>query len=480
MSTRAWSLRAPHGRRAALAAAGVALGALGLALPGAWWGGFLVGLGLALATVGAVSRPAPRASEGGGGRRRRAWESLSGQVPPGELRRRWERGVALAPERPRALLLVAVDDGPGARARWGEALFEAHFQAVTRAVQGCLSTRDSLSRVGRDELAALLDHAAPGTARRVGRAVCDAVRAVEGEWGGPDARITASIGIAAPEPQDALDDLIARAAAAAARARAAGGDRCATRPAPGPVAGEAVWAPRWQRALESGSWEVRLRELPALAPGAAPWALLAAALPGAGPERVPPPSPWAEAGERVTRELDRGLLQRAIGWDGRLPDGRRAVHACVPVGRAFLEAPDRDDWLGSLPRAHPAAVPVTVLVTEADAAASPGSARALGRALAALGVGVGLREWGAGLGGFALPGLLGARVLVLAPVQRVLGAGVSGAQEAALLGWARAAAEAAGVEAVIAEGAPGALAQAGIPRALGAWLEGGADAGGRP
>jgi hypothetical protein len=41
-----------------------------------------------------------------------------------------------------------------------------------------------------------------------------------------------------------------------------------------------------------------------------------------------------------------------------------------------------------------------------------------------------------------------------------------------MLGWARAAAEAAGVEALIAEGAPGALAEAGIRRAVGAWLEG--------
>lgn len=130
-------------------------------------------------------------------------------------------------ERP-ALLLVAPEDLNGVRDRLGPVLGGGLLHEVSRRLSWCVRRSDWIGRLGEQELAVLLPHAASAPGIRM---VAERIRLTFNMpfvTGGPSVRLRASLGAAwYPQDGDTAQTLLDAAGEALAEARSLGGNRCA-------------------------------------------------------------------------------------------------------------------------------------------------------------------------------------------------------------------------------------------------------------
>ena len=129
-------------------------------------------------------------------------------------------------ERP-ALLLLEPADFAEVRERLGPVLGGCLLQEIGRRLSWCVRRTDWVGRLGEEEFAILLPHAATWPAIRM---VAERIRLVftaPFETGGPRVRLRVSLGAAwYPQDGETVEDLLGAAESALAEARTLGDDRC--------------------------------------------------------------------------------------------------------------------------------------------------------------------------------------------------------------------------------------------------------------
>lgn len=151
-------------------------------------------------------------------------DALTGALTRGAGERELDRALELADARaePFALLLVDVDRFKAVNDTHGHAVGDRVLAGVAEALRACVRAGDLVVRWGGEEFLVAL----PGLDVAVARRVAERVRtevAARDEAGVP--AVTASIGLAARRPGEALDALVARADVALYAAKEAGRDR---------------------------------------------------------------------------------------------------------------------------------------------------------------------------------------------------------------------------------------------------------------
>jgi diguanylate cyclase (GGDEF)-like protein len=129
-------------------------------------------------------------------------------------------------ERP-ALLLLVPEDFAEIRERLGPVLGGCLLQELGRRLTWCVRRTDFLGRLGEEELAILLPHAASAPSIRM---VAERVRLIftaPFETGSPAVRLRVSVGAAwFPLDGETVEDLLGAAESALSDARTLGGNRC--------------------------------------------------------------------------------------------------------------------------------------------------------------------------------------------------------------------------------------------------------------
>jgi diguanylate cyclase (GGDEF)-like protein/PAS domain S-box-containing protein len=127
---------------------------------------------------------------------------------------------------PGAVLNVDLDNFKSNNDSAGHAAGDAVLMTVARVLKRRLRPADVVARLGGDEFAVLLPAVEIAEARRTAQELLDAIHSCRPMFGGRSFRVTASIGVAAFEPDDATaDELLVNANLAMYAAKAAGRDR---------------------------------------------------------------------------------------------------------------------------------------------------------------------------------------------------------------------------------------------------------------
>jgi diguanylate cyclase (GGDEF)-like protein len=116
--------------------------------------------------------------------------------------------------------LVDLDGFKNVNDTGGHAAGDAMLKAVSSALSGAVRETDTVARIGGDEFAVLADVSATFSGEMLADRLCSVVALVGGRSG-----VTASVGAAAVEPGDDVEDLMYRVDAAMYRSKTAGGNR---------------------------------------------------------------------------------------------------------------------------------------------------------------------------------------------------------------------------------------------------------------
>ena len=136
---------------------------------------------------------------------------------------RVSRAVGAADGRRAVVCLIDLDGFKGVNDTRGHAAGDAVLKAVASALSAAVRETDTVARLGGDEFAVLAD-----VSRKFsGEALAERLRAAVALVGA-DLGVTASVGVAAVEDGDDVEDLMHRADAAMYRSKTAGGDRITT------------------------------------------------------------------------------------------------------------------------------------------------------------------------------------------------------------------------------------------------------------
>lgn len=151
-----------------------------------------------------------------------------------------------------ALLAVGLDNFKSTNDSVGHAAGDAVLTAVARVLERRLRSSDVIARLGGDEFAVLLPSVELVDARHAAHDLLDAIHGSRPIFGGKSFMVTASIGVAAFESDDATaDELLVNANLAMYAAKAAGRDRVV------------IYTPsegRRARATAKLTWAERIRE----------------------------------------------------------------------------------------------------------------------------------------------------------------------------------------------------------------------------
>jgi diguanylate cyclase (GGDEF)-like protein/PAS domain S-box-containing protein len=125
-----------------------------------------------------------------------------------------------------AVLSIDLDSFKSTNDSAGHAAGDAVLTAVARVLRRCARSSDVAARLGGDEFALLLPEVRLVDARRAAHELLDAIHACRPVFGGKVFGVTASIGVAAFESDDATaDELLVNAGLAMYAAKAGGRDR---------------------------------------------------------------------------------------------------------------------------------------------------------------------------------------------------------------------------------------------------------------
>jgi diguanylate cyclase len=142
-------------------------------------------------------------------------------------RRAFERGMAgLRPhDKEAALLIIDLDHFKTVNDTHGHAAGDYVLQQVSMILRAHMRNRDLLSRLGGEELAALLPDTGAVEAQQVAERLRHAIETLEVHWEGQVIAITASIGVAVAPGQLPATDLFVQADAALYAAKRGGRNR---------------------------------------------------------------------------------------------------------------------------------------------------------------------------------------------------------------------------------------------------------------
>ena len=155
------------------------------------------------------------------------YDPLTGLANRALFRDRLQHELDLRRRDPHALavLLVDLDDFKAVNDTLGHAAGDALLIAVAGRLRDCVRGEDTVARLGGDEFAVLLDGRGPaGEPDAVASRLVAAMQAPV-ELATASVRVTVSVGVAASDGGDSLDDLLHRADLAMYAAKARGKDR---------------------------------------------------------------------------------------------------------------------------------------------------------------------------------------------------------------------------------------------------------------
>jgi len=172
-----------------------------------------------------------------------------------------------------AVLSIDLDSFKPTNDSAGHAAGDAVLTAVARALKRRLRSTDVVARAGGDEFAVLLADVDAADARRAAQELLDAIHSCRPVFGGKCFWVTASIGVAAFESDDATaDELLVNADLAMYAAKAAGRDRVVVYTASegrhARATAKLTWAQRIREALDrDGGFVLHMQPILELASG---------------------------------------------------------------------------------------------------------------------------------------------------------------------------------------------------------------------
>jgi diguanylate cyclase (GGDEF)-like protein/PAS domain S-box-containing protein len=305
-----------------------------------------------------------------------------------------------------ALLLVDIDDFKDVNDLHGHAAGDRVIRAVARALAARLGPEARLGRLGGDEFAVVVPDADVSAGLALAEQLCDAVAAAGVDGGGSGAPgVTISVGVAAVEPGQEVETVLAHADLALYGAKAAGRNR-ARGFAPDQyhqAAHRVSLLRRVAAALEEGTMGLDAQPIVDLATGRATRHELLVRLRDG---HTPPLSPaeFLPAVERtdLVHQLDRDVVSRAVSALARPAARTAGLRLEVNLSARSLEDPELGTWiLHRLKEADVEPQRLGLEITETAAITSLPAARVLADRLTGAGCGFALDDFGAGFGSFA-------------------------------------------------------------------------------
>jgi diguanylate cyclase (GGDEF)-like protein/PAS domain S-box-containing protein len=339
-------------------------------------------------------------------------DALTGLVNRAEFESRLHRALEAARDagREHALLWIDLDQFKLVNDACGHAVGDELLRQVGVLLARGLRPVDTLARLGGDEFAVILEHCPEAAAQRVAQQMCDRIEAFRFDHAGQRHRVGASIGLVPVDGRwPGVAAILQAADSACYAAKEAGRNRVHawfdTDLAIRERHGEMQWATRIAQALDEGRFVLHAQRVTPIGAGALPG--LHAEVLVRMVERdgtLVSPGAFLPAAERfhLASRLDRWVLARALDWLRSRPAARAMRSLAVNLsGQSLGDPAFHRDAIELLRAAGPqACARLCVEITETAAIARMADAAAFTERIRALGVRVGLDDFGAGASSF--------------------------------------------------------------------------------
>jgi diguanylate cyclase (GGDEF)-like protein/PAS domain S-box-containing protein len=305
-----------------------------------------------------------------------------------------------------AVLSIDIDNFKGINDSAGHAAGDAVLAHVARVLANRSRATDVVARLGGDEFAVLLSEVGADEARTTAEQLLAEIRKSPAAYGGTPFRVTASIGVAAFESDDATaGEVLVNADLAMYAAKTAGRDRVvvytASEARKARAMAKLTWAQRIQDALERDRFVLHLQPILELATGQIKHGELLLRMKSERGKLIAPGA-FLPAAERfgLIHAIDRWVVQRAI---------QLVADAIAPVRRVGInlsgESIVGDPHLLRMIEhelEHSSIDPSKLIfeVTETAAIANMPEATRFARGLTSLGCSLALDDFGTGFGSF--------------------------------------------------------------------------------
>ncbi len=292
----------------------------------------------------------------------------------------------------------------------GHAAGDTVIQAIGALLRSRAGREDQVFRIGGDEFALLL-HGPPNASLRTAEIVLRTIERFRIGWQDQTLNVTASIGLATFRAGEADSTrLLSLADSACFTAKELGGNRiCVANHESGEMQGRTAamrWAIRIREALERGLFELDCQSILPLGGVAPPGRHFELLLRMRDPETGQrlAPGHFIPAAERfhLGVQLDRHVIELALGWLEARPDAAAQVHQCA-INLTAASMVDETFQQFLVERVLRSPLPASILcfeITETSAVSDLGRAQRLITQLRALGCAFALDDFGTGFCSF--------------------------------------------------------------------------------
>jgi diguanylate cyclase (GGDEF)-like protein/PAS domain S-box-containing protein len=305
-----------------------------------------------------------------------------------------------------AVLSIDIDNFKGVNDSAGHAAGDAVLAHIARVLAERFRATDVVARLGGDEFAALLSSVGAKEARSAAEHLLAAIRSSPAVYGSKPFRVTASVGVATFESDDATaGEVLVNADLAMYAAKASGRDRVVvytpTEARRARAVAKLTWSQRIHDALEHGRFVLYLQPILELASGQIKHGELLLRMKGERGKLIAPGA-FLPAAERfgLIHAIDRWVVQQALQLvaDAMGPVARVGINLS---GESIVGDPHLLRTIEKeLERSSVEPARLIFEVTETAAIANMPEATQFARGLTSLGCSLALDDFGTGFGSF--------------------------------------------------------------------------------